>query len=124
MFIAQNPLEGTITGPGAKEFQPDLSLSGAAAAGTPIETFLSVILGFFTIVGGLMFLLFFIAGALSWLSAGGEKGKVQAAHTQLTNAAIGLIIVIIAQAIVGIVSGVLGLNILNPAAALGGLFKL
>ena len=122
MLLVQNPLEGTIIGPGAKQFQPDLT-GGTTVVGRPIEQFLSVALGFFTIVGGLLFLLFFIFGALSWLSAGGEKGKVESARTQLTNAAIGLIIVIISQAIVGIVSGVLGLNILNPAAALGGLFK-
>src|SRR3989344_3822943 len=120
-----DPLGGTvpITGPGAKNFQPDLSSSGASAGGKPIEQFLSVLLGFFTIVGGLMFLMYFVFGGLAWLSAGGDKGKVEGARTQLTNAAIGLIIVIVSQAIIGIVSGVLGLSILNPATALGGLFR-
>ncbi|HAV15526.1 MAG TPA: hypothetical protein DCX25_04310 [Candidatus Pacebacteria bacterium] len=122
-FLAQNPLEGTITGPGAENFQPNFDASGANVGGQPIEQFLSVLLGFFTIVGGLMFLMYFVFGGLAWLSAGGEKGKVEAARTQLTNAAIGLIIVIVSQAIIGIVGGVLGLSILNPATALGGLFK-
>ncbi len=70
-----------------------------------------------------MFLLYFIFGGLTWLSAGGEKGKAEAARTQLTNAAIGLIIVILAQFIVAIAGGVLGLKILDPVAVLGTLFK-
>ena len=123
IFLAQNPLEGTIIGPGAENFQPNLDTICADVGGKPIEQFLSVLLGFFTIVGGLMFLMYFVFGGLAWLSAGGDKGKVEGARTQLTNAAIGLIIVIISQAIIGIVSGVLGLNILNPATVLGGLFK-
>jgi len=119
-LLAQNPLDGNITTPGA--FAPADNVQSAAAGGTPIELFFSVLLGFFTIIGGLMFLMYFVFGALSWLSSGGEKGKVESARTQLTNAAIGLIIVILAQSVVGIVSGVLGLNILNPLQALTGLW--
>lgn len=61
-----------------------------------------------------MFLIYFIVAALGWITSGGEKGKVEAARQQMTNAAIGLIIVIAAYSIVGIVGGVLGINILNP----------
>lgn len=118
-LLAQNPLEGTLKAPGA--FQPTAG-TGAAAGATPLESFLSVFLGFFTIIGGLMFLLYFVFGGLAWLSSGGDKGKVESARTQMTNAAIGLIIVVLAQFIIGIVSSVLGLNILNPAAALGNLW--
>lgn len=119
-LLAQNPLDATFKGPGA--FQPGTG-AGAATGGTPFEQFFSVLLGFFTLIGGLMFLMYFVFGALSWLSAGGEKGKVESAKTQLTNAGIGLIIVVLSQAVVGITSGVLGLQILNPAAALSGLFN-
>ena len=68
IFLAQNPLEGTIIGPGAENFQPNLDTIGAAVGGKPIEQFLSVLLGFFTIVGGLMFLMYFVFGGLAWLS--------------------------------------------------------
>ena len=118
-LLAQNPLEGTFQGPSTL-FAPDGT--GASAGGTPLETFLSIFLGFFTIVGGLMFLLYFVFAALAWLSAGGEKGKVESAKTQMTNAALGLVVLIMAQFIIGIVSSVLGLKILNPVEALGGLW--
>lgn len=122
-----DPLGGkSITVPGNPLFQPTADLSptsGAAGGGTPITNLFSTILGFFTIVGGLLFLLYFVMGALTWLSSGGEKGKIEKARDQLVNSALGLVIMIISQAIVGIVGGVLGLDILNPVNALQGLFK-
>lgn len=66
-----------------------------------------------------MFLIYFIVAALSWITAGGEKGKIESARNSMTNAALGLIIVIASYAIVGIVGGVLGLNILNPIQVIG-----
>lgn len=126
--IPNDPLGGgkMITVPGNPNFQPSSSLSvgsGAAGGGTPITNLFSTILGFFTIIGGFLFLLYFVMGALTWLSSGGEKGKIEKARSQLVNAAIGLIIIIIAQSITGIVGGVLGLDILNPVNSLQGLFK-
>lgn len=119
-LLAQNPLQGTFQG-ASEVFEPT-NITGVASGGMPLETFLSIFLGFFTIVGGLMFLLYFVFAALAWLSAGGEKGKVESAKTQMTNAALGLVVIVMAQFIIGIVSSVLGLNILNPVIALGTLW--
>jgi hypothetical protein len=118
-LLAQNPLQGTITGPGA--FQP--TGAGAAGGGTALASFVSVFLGFFTIIGGLTFLMYFVFAALSWITAGGDKGKVESSKTQMTNGAIGMIVVILAQFIIGIVSSVLGLKILDPVSALMGLWN-
>ena len=118
-LLANNPLEGSITGP-SSAFSP--SGTGAGAGGEPIELFISILIGFFTIVAGLFFLVYMISAGLTWVSAGGEKGKIDGAKSQMTNGAIGLIVIVVAQFIVGIVGNVLGLNILNPAQMLGGLF--
>ena len=111
-----NPLGGTLTGPGA--FQVGAG-RGVAAGGRPLEVFISTIIGFLTVIGGLMFLIYVLLGALNWITSGGDKGKVEAARSQITSAIVGLIIVLLSQAFVGIASGVLGLDILNPAATLG-----
>lgn len=120
-LLAQNPLQGTIQGT-SPYFRP-ADGTGAEAGGGAIEKFLSVFLGFFTIIGGLMFLMYFVFGGLAWLSASGDKGKVESARTQMTNAAIGLIIVILAQFIISIVGGVLGISILSPVKMLEGLWQ-
>jgi hypothetical protein len=117
-LLSQNPLQGTFQGAGAAGLQPNF-----ASPGKPLETFLTVFLGFFTIVGGLMFLLYFVFAALQWLSTGGDKGKVEGAKTQMTNAALGLVVVILSQFIISIVGNVLGLQILNPASAIMGIWR-
>lgn len=123
--VGEDPLGGQrIEVPGNPLFQPGplTKYSGAAGGGVPLQALFSVILGFFTIIGGFLFLLYFVMGALSWITAGGDKGKIEHARSQLVNAAIGLIVVIVAQFITGIVGGVLGLDILNPVKSLSNLF--
>jgi len=108
-LIAQNPLGGKSIGT-KTPFAPS-----AANPGGPIEQFLSTMLGFITVIGGLMFLVYVVLAGLNWITAGGDKGKLEAARSQITSAIVGLIIVIVSQTIVGIAGGVLGLDILNPA---------
>lgn len=93
-------------------FAPDLS--SAQGAVSPLATFISTIIGFVTILAGIMFLIYLIVAGLSWVMAGGEKGKVETAKSQMTNAALGLVVVAAAYSIVGIVGGVLGIDVLNP----------
>ena len=75
---------------------------------------LSNIIGFLTLLGGLFFALYFIIAAFDWLRAGGDKSKVEKAQQKMVNGAIGLLVMIIAIGIVGIVGRVFGLEILNP----------
>lgn len=103
---------GTLSPP-TQAFAPDPANPTVA-----LESFLSTFLGFLTTLAGLMFLIYFIIAALSWITAGGEKGKIEKAQQQMTNSAIGLVIVIAAYAIVGIVGKVLGLDILNPGVVI------
>lgn len=121
-LLAQNPPEnikmvplGTLKPP-TEAFAPqDYTALGATE---PLSRFLSVFVGFATTLAGLMFLIYFIFAGLAWVTAGGDKGKVENAQHQMTNAALGLMIVIASYAIVGIVGGVLGLDILNPGQIL------
>jgi cellobiose-specific phosphotransferase system component IIC len=68
-----------------------------------------------TLVAGLAFLVYFMIGALNWVTAGGDKGKVDTAKMYMTNGAIGMITIVAAYAVIWIVGQVLGLEILNPA---------
>ncbi len=76
--------------------------------------FISNLITTITVIGGLAFVIYFILGSIKWITAGGDKGKMQEAQTQMTQAAIGLIAMTAAYSIIGIVGGVLGINILNP----------
>lgn len=81
---------------------------------TQFSSILSTIVTVLTVVGGLAFVIFFTMGGLKWLTAGGDKTKVEEAKTQMTQGVIGLVAMVAGLFVVGIVGGVLGINFLNP----------
>lgn len=99
-----------ITGLG--KFQTD-------APASQLTNFISTIINVITITAGLAFLLYFAIGGLKWITSSGEKARAEEAKTELTQAAIGLIVVAVSYFIVGIVGGVVGIDILNPGKLLG-----
>ena len=82
----------------------------------------SNIVGFLTIVGGIMFLIYFTIGALNWITSGGDAAKIDTAKSRMTSSAIGIIIVVAAYAIAYIVGQVLGFDLLDPATEFGKIF--
>ncbi|KKU89226.1 MAG: hypothetical protein UY18_C0002G0039 [Microgenomates group bacterium GW2011_GWF2_47_9] len=101
-----------ITTPGAYDPAPGADKSAYASA---IEKLISNVLVVLTIVAGIAFILYFLIGGLTWITAGGQKDKVESAKAMMTNGAIGLIIVAVSYMVVWIVGKALGLNILEPA---------
>lgn len=97
---------------------PYTNIATTGAIGRSFAQYASSIFGFLTIVAGLAFMLYFVLGAVKWITSGGDKGQVESARDQMTAAAIGLIAVIASYTIAGIVSLVLGINILNPGMEL------
>jgi len=67
------------------------------------------------IVGSLAFLLFFIWGGIQWLTAGSDKQKVADAQQKITNAFIGLALLVISFAIILFIQAVFKIDILKPA---------
>ena len=67
-----------------------------------------------TTLGGLFFLYQCVMGGFFWINAGGEQKKVQEARDRITQGLIGLMVLVGAYVIVGLVGNIFGLNILNP----------
>lgn len=112
--------EGTPLGNfrGLGPFMPDeiTSDTTSGASGAAFESLASTVLTFLTTLAGIAFLLYFVLGALKWITSGGEPQKVESARNQMVSAGIGLVAVIAAYTIAGIASLILGIDILNPAA--------
>ncbi|OGY19049.1 MAG: hypothetical protein A2900_00885 [Candidatus Chisholmbacteria bacterium RIFCSPLOWO2_01_FULL_50_28] len=87
--------------------------TGGSTPGVTLERFFSTVLGFLTVIGGIAFLIYFVLGAFTWLTSSGDKQKVEKAQSYLTNAAIGIIIIVLAWAITGIVGTLVGVDILK-----------
>jgi hypothetical protein len=88
------------------------------AAATVIENIISMGLGGVTIVAGLYFILVVVVAGFNWLSAGGDTGKVGKARDSIIQGLIGIVIIVAAYTIIGIVGSVFGLSLLNPGAML------
>ncbi len=75
------------------------------AKGTNINlsVFVTRIIDFAIGSGVVVFLIYFIWGALEWISSAGDKGAVQKARDRITYAAIGLIILSAVWAVYSIV---------------------
>lgn len=105
-----------ITTPGG--YQPTGGIEGATSA---VEKLISNVLVVLTIVAGIAFTLYFLLGGLNWITAGGDKGKIDKAKGMMTNGAIGMIVITVSYSVVWIVSKALGLNILEPGTLINGL---
>lgn len=103
-----------ITGSGSR-FEPK-NLTDFTETGTIFENVISTVLGVFTIIGGLMFIIYFALGALAWITAGGKQEQLEKARNQMTTGLIGLIILVAAYSLFYIVGLILGINFLEPAS--------
>lgn len=83
-----------------------------------LERFISTIIGVITVFAALYFIINFLMGAIGWISAGGDSGKISSARDRMVHGVIGLIIVVGAYAIMGIIGAIIGVDILSPATIL------
>ena len=100
------------------ESQSPLTDDAATDPGANLESILSNVFGFFTILGAIFFLVYFLLAALQWITAGGDSGKVEKARNRIMNGVLGLIILVGAYAFIGLIGGLIGIEILNPAQLL------
>ncbi len=108
---------GTFDSPSTVVTVSDFKNSPAAVT-SKLEAIISEFLGLITVVAGVAVLFYFVTGALNWVSAGGDEGKIQKARDQMTQAVIGMVVIVAAYGIIGLVSNFLGLNLLNPGQAI------
>lgn len=102
---------------------PSDKAGNAKQVGDKLNAVISSLIGFLTIVAGLWFLFQFIIAGYQWINSQGDKNNTQAAQDKITNSLIGLIIIVIAWVIIGTIGKILGLDLLNPGAAMNALIQ-
>ena len=100
------PIGGDGLGPLAK------NLGGPNAGLEGVSKIISTVIGAMTIVAGIWFLFQFLVGGFNWISSSGDKAKLEDAQKRITNAFIGLVIVVAAWTILAIVSIITGVDFL------------
>lgn len=91
---------------------------GIDTVGNKLNTALSGIIGFLTIIAALWFAIQFIIAGFNWINAGGDKNAASTAMLKIYHSVIGLIIVVSAWVIIAVIGQLLGIQILNPGGAL------
>lgn len=82
--------------------------------GRPIlQKFITNFISIAFIVGAVVFVFMFISGGIQFITAGSDKDAVQKASKKLTNALIGLAILLSVYAIVAIVGRTFGIGLLQ-----------
>lgn len=90
---------------------PPAFISNIGEGGAGINKFLSNILAVIYIFGSIIFLFMIVAGAVQWITSGGDKEAVQKARSRITNAIIGLVLLALARFIAALVGSITGFNI-------------
>jgi len=92
---------------------PSVPWSVGKEGGVGIDKLISNVLGLATIGSGILLIVYLIMGAFKLATAGGDTKAVSDAQKMMTNAIVGLIIVILATALVSIIGAVLGVDLLG-----------
>lgn len=87
--------------------------SSVAAGRTALQTFLSNFIALAIGVGVAVFLIMLIWGGISFITAGGDKEAVARATKRITNALVGVILLLSVYVIIKLVGYVFGINVLN-----------
>ncbi len=104
---------GTVD-PATDAFSKGSAQANGDKAISNLELFISNTIGFMTTLAGLFFIIYFFMGAFHWITSGGDKSKTEKAREQITQGVLGLVIIIAAYAIIGLVGSVIGLDLLTP----------
>jgi hypothetical protein len=75
-----------------------------ASSGATFVSFFVLIWRALITVGGLAVLIFFLWGALEWIMAGGDSGKMQKARDKITQSIIGLVILVSSFTLIAFIS--------------------
>lgn len=94
------------------------NLTEGTEAFSTLELLVSNILGIMTALGSLIFIVYFLLGAIGWISAGGDSSKISKARDQMLQGVLGLVVLVALYAIVGFIGSIVGIDILLPAETL------
>lgn len=83
-----------------------------------LELFISNVVGVLTVFAAIFFIIYFLIAALTWVTSGGDSGKLQNARDRMLHGVLGLVIVVASYGIIGLVGSIIGFDLLSPAEKL------
>ncbi len=109
-FLTKRLAFAQITNPVIGDLGDD---AAAAQDGDTFAVIAGKLLEAIVLFGGLAVLLYLLWGGISWITAGGDKSKVESARNRITQAIIGLIVLASAIAVFTLIQSFFGFEILT-----------
>lgn len=78
-----------------------------------VQSLIPALVGLIFAIGALVFFFVMITGAIQWITSGGEKGALEAARGKISNAIIGIVVLLATFAIIKLIENFFGINILT-----------
>lgn len=103
LLLMAAPAMAEITNPVLNN-GPLQSNSAKAVSGQSFAEYFVHLWGAMLAIGGILVLIFFIWGALEWITSGGDKGHLENARNRLTQSALGMIILVGSFVLIGFLS--------------------
>ena len=103
-FLAGAPTDTEIT-------NPILGNLGKKTGVQFFQSFIPNLISLAFVIGVIIFFFMLIAGAIQWISSGGDKQAVEGARGKVSNALIGLIILFAVYAIIQILNTFFGIKL-------------
>lgn len=88
------------------------SLSGFTGAGF-IARLVSMLITLALIAGAVAFVFVLLLGAISWITSGGDKAKVETARARVATGIVGLVVLLATWAIIRLIQQIFNINILT-----------
>ena len=82
---------------------------------TQLSKIISLVINILLIAGVIAFFIYFILGALKWISSGHDKSKNMDAKNQVLHAALGLAVILSLYLILGLISRIFCVNLTDLA---------
>ena len=85
--------------------------AGVGSGGSALGSLISGLVGAMFIAGFLLAFVFLLMGGIRWITAGGDKTKLETARDEITNAIVGVVIVGAAWAVTTLAAGFFGFSL-------------
>lgn len=95
-------------------------VGGSAVVQSDLGTIIASYAGVAILIGAIATFGYLILGAIHWITAGGDTGKIDKARNQIVQSIIGLAVLASSFAIFSVVQYFFGINILNSGASTTG----
>lgn len=77
------------------------------------SSFIAQLINIALVIAAIIFVFVIVVGGITWMSAGGDKQKVEAAQTHITNGLVGLLIVLALFALLALLETLFNIDILT-----------